>query len=280
MSFLDQWDILLPAFLAGLLVLSTHIPLGETVLKRGIIFLDLAVAQLAGLGLMVAYALGWGDTMGHSHAHHSDEHALRVFWEEYGGVLLSQCLACGMAIIGVTLLYRVRHASARVQEALIGIVFMLSATGSVLLLANDPHGGEHLKELLVGQILWVNYSQLAIVAVVYAALFLVLSLPWVRQRSSAHVWMFYAVFAVAITLSTQLVGVYLVFASLIVPALACSNNSRPRLSAWIVGTVAYALGLVLSAVWDLPSGAVIAWCLVMVALVAYVFNQLTSKEHE
>ncbi len=136
---------------------------------------------------------------------------------------------------------------------------MLAATGSLLLLANNPHGSEHLKDLLVGQILWVSVHQLVPVAILSGALLAVMW--WQRARLGGP--LFYAVFALAITASVQLVGVYLVFASLIVPALATTGATgvRRMAAAYAVGIGGYVLGLVLSALLDLPSGAMIVWTL-------------------
>lgn len=230
-------SILAPAFVAGLLVLATHVPLGQQVLARGIIFIDLAIAQIAGLGVIVADALGW---------------------EPDGWAV--QFTAMAAALLGAVLLYACERRWPQVQEALIGVVFILAASGGILLLSHNPHGGEHLKELLVGQILWVSYAQLWPVAVLYA---LVLALWWgtgARGRS----WLFYVLFALTVTASVQLVGVYLVFSSLIIPALAVRGLHRGRL--WVgygLGAAAYALGLWASAVFDLPTGAVIVWALAL-----------------
>jgi hypothetical protein len=128
-----------------------------------------------------------------------------------------------------------------------------------LLLANNPQGGEHLKDLLVGQILWVSYDQLIPAGVLSAAL---LGIIWWRHNQLKGLT-FYALFALAITASVQLVGVYLVFASLIVPALATVglNGKRQLTTAYIIGIAGYVSGLALSAVFDLPSGALIVWTL-------------------
>jgi zinc/manganese transport system permease protein len=133
----------------------------------------------------------------------------------------------------------------------------VAATGGILLLSHNPHGGEHLKDLLVGQILWVSYQQLIPVAILYGAVLAV----WFRvpQRSSL---LFYVLFALTVTASVQLVGVYLVFSSLIIPALAVRQVKRfPLLLAYATGTGAYAAGLAVSALFDLPTGAVIVWAL-------------------
>jgi zinc/manganese transport system permease protein len=235
-------SILGPACVAGLVVLSTHVPLGKQVLSRGIIFIDLAIAQIAGLGVILAQYLG------------VDEHGLGVQ------------AAAAAALAGAGLLSWTDRRWPEYQEPLIGTLFVLAATGGLLLLADNPQGGEHLKDLLVGQILWVSYSQLIPAAVLSVAL---LAFMWLRGGKLAGL-LFYALFALAITASVQLVGVYLVFASLIVPALATAGmRGRGRLAAaYAIGALGYILGLGLSAVLDLPSGAMIVWTLAGCALLA------------
>ena len=167
-------------------------------------------------------------------------------------------------MIGAWALSRLEKKYGEHQEALIGTSFILAATGGILLLANNPHGGEHLKELLVGQILWVEWGQLLNAAIISI---IVISI-WIQFREKIGSLGFYMLFAVAITVSVQLVGVYLVFASLIVPALATigyTTKSGFGLSV-IIGACGYASGLVLSALLDLPSGAVIVWMIAISAL--------------
>ena len=240
-------SILIPAFLAGLLVLSTHVPLGIQVLSRGIVFIDLAIAQIATLGVIAAD---------------------RVGFEPQGWV--AQVIAVSAALLGAALLTWTEKRWPDIQEALIGVLFALAASGGMILVANNPHGGEHLQELLSGQILWVGSTQLLSVAVLNAA---ILAL-WFWLGSRIGRFGFYALFAFAVTASVQLVGVYLVFASLIVPALACRGYSpRRRLfAAYAVGAAGYAAGLGLSIVFDLPSGPVIVWALALTGMAVHRFK--------
>lgn len=235
-------SILGPAFVAGLLVLSTHVPLGQQVLSRGIIFIDLAIAQIAGLGVITAHTFGW---------------------EPNGwGV---QGIAVSAALLGALLLNWTEKRFRDIQEALIGVLFVLAATGGILLLSHNPQGGEHLKELLVGQILWVSYQQLIPIAILYAVILGV----WFRTRHSRSL-LFYILFALTVTASVQLVGVYLVFSSLIIPALAVRQARRySLLLAYSMGAIGYALGLMASAVFDLPTGAVIVWLLALLGIFMY-----------
>lgn len=237
-----QLDILWPALIAGLLVLSTHVPLGREVLQRGIIFLDLAIAQMAAFGVVLANTL---------------------LPDAHGEMLFPPTLiAIVAAITGAAALSALRHLEIRVQEAIIGILFILAATGSLLLLHTDPHGGERLKEILVGQILWISVPDLLLLALAYSGILIV----WFGLQQKTRGGLFYPLFAITITLSTQVVGVYLVFASLIIPGLATRNARRPYLTAFVIGALGYTFGLLVSALLDLPSGATIVWCLSLTAL--------------
>ncbi len=239
--------IILPAFLAGLLVLATHIPLGAQVLGRGIVFIDLAIAQIAALGVIIA---GTSELDPHS-------------W----GVQLAAGLA---AVIGAVLLTWTEKRWPEVQEAQIGVLFILAASASLLIVAHNPHGGEHLQDLLAGQILWVSFGQLLMPAVGAALILAILAI----SRGKLGRLGFYLVFALAVTASVQLVGVYLVFASLIVPSLAVRNYlPKRRLPlAYLTGIGGYAVGLILSVQFDLPSGALIVWCLAILAIAVYAMG--------
>ena len=156
------------------------------------------------------------------------------------------------------------------QEAQIGVVFVLAATGGILLLAKNPHGGEHLRDLLAGQILWVGYRAARVSRSPSRVLIAGRALGLGARRLSQVG--FYVVFALAVTASVQLVGVYLVFATLIVPALGARRlraGVRASPLAYAIGVAGYAAGLVLSSALDLPSGALIVWCLAALAIVAY-----------
>jgi zinc/manganese transport system permease protein len=242
-----ELSILWPAFLAGLLVLSTHVPLGVQVLARGIVFIDLAIAQVAGLGVTVADALGF-EPQG---------------WRVQGA-------AVAAALLGALLLTWSEKKWPEVQEALIGVLFVVAACIELLILANNPHGGEHLKDLLVGQILWVSPEALIPVALLYAGALAV----WFGFRQWLGQIGFYVLFALVVTQSVQLVGIYLVFASLIIPALAARLFPEVwRLAVgYGVGIAAYAGGLVASSLFDLPTGAAIVVALAAVFAVTALLS--------
>lgn len=231
-------SILLPAFLAGLLVTATHVPLGMQVLERGIVFIDLAVAQVAGVGVILADSLGWEPTG--------------------AGV---QIAALTAALVCAMVLTWTEKRWPEVQEAIIGIVFVLASNAAILLLATNPHGSERLKDLLIGQILWANPAHLTLAAIASAAL---LALWFGLHRQLGRTG-FYVLFACAVTVSVQLVGLYLVFATLVVPALATYYSRRHRYTkAYAVGVLGYAAGLAASAVTDLPSGPAIVCAMILV----------------
>jgi zinc/manganese transport system permease protein len=238
-----NWDsvaILWPALLAGLLVSATHVPLGMQVLDRGIVFIDLAIAQVAGMGVILADALGWEPT------------GIGVQVAAFGAAL--------MCALGLTWTEK-RWPEA--QEAVIGVVFVLASNAAILMLAGNVHGGERLKDLLIGQILWVNPDQLVPVAAVYA---LMLGL-WFAFHDRLGRMGFYVLFACAVTISVQLVGLYLVFATLVVPALATLRSRAHRLwMAYGVAVCGYAAGLAASAASDLPSGPMVVCAMVLAGL--------------
>jgi len=241
--------ILLPAFAAGLLVLASHVPLGQAVLRRGIVFLDLAIAQIAGLGVVLVHSLG-GEEMP---------------W-------LTQIGAVTAALLGALVLQRMERIAPARQEAIIGVAFVSAACAALILMSHDPHGAEHLQDLLVGQILWTTWSGLIPLAVVTA---LALA-AWFGLGWRASPLGFYLLFAVTITASVQVVGIYLVFASLIVPALV----SGERLArGYVLGATGYALGLIASGLFDLPSGAAIVLALVAVAAVTALLVRRDAHQY-
>jgi len=243
MAELLDWTIIGPALVAGFIILSTHVPLGQEVLNRGIIFIDLAIAQVAGLGVIAAYAMEW------------DPQGVEV-----------QIAAVSAALIAALGLHWTEKRWPKIQEPLIGVLFILAATGGILLLAENPHGSEHLKELLVGQILWQTWQSLLPIGILYAVVLVVWRV--VRPRSGAL--SFYLAFAIVVTASVQIVGIYLVFASLIIPALATVGIKRGNrlIAGYLIGGASYLIGIMVSVMFDLPTGAVIVWSMAAVALLS------------
>ena len=245
-------SILWPALIAGILVAISHVPLGQQVLARGIVFIDLAIAQVAGLGVIAASSFGlpiegWG----------------------------AQAAAGAAALAGALLLTWTERKRPEIQEALIGILFILASTAQILVLANDPHGGENLKDLLAGQILWVSNEQLIRTAVL-TAIFAAVWFLWRERIGRAG---FYVLFAVVVTASVQLVGVYLVFTTLIVPAVATYRYSANRqlTLGYALAIGSYLVGLAASVVTDLPSSAMIVWVMAMLGLLVHLMPRRQKR---
>jgi zinc/manganese transport system permease protein len=249
MNLAFDWSILGAPLLAGLVVIATHVVLGREVLRRGIIFIDLTIAQVAAVGVILAQTLEL-----------SEEHGWQVQ------------LAAGLAALGAAaLLAWTEHRWPRLQEALIGSLYVIAACVAILLLANNPHGAEHLAELLTGQILWVNLPQVWPAAILSAVVLATWFIAGQRRG-----WMFYFLFALTVMASVQLVGVFLVFASLILPALAATGLSEKRGLAlgWLLGAAGYAVGLWLSVPADLPAGPLIVCTLAVLALLTAGMRRL------
>ena len=223
-----------PAFVVGLIVTVVHAPLGIEVLKRGIVFIDLATAQVVGLAIIV---LG--------------------LWLDEPSWLVRQSTSFG-AGIGIALFFRwIERKAPDEQEAVIGSSFILAASVALLALADNPHGGEELRHVLSGQILFVEWSDIAAFVPVYglvAALWF--AVPRVRAGAG-----FFVLFALAITASVQLVGVYVVFASLILPALAGRvAGGYVLVRALASGIAAVVAAILISASVDLPAGPLLVVC--------------------
>jgi zinc/manganese transport system permease protein len=177
-----------------------------------------------------------------------------------------------VALAGSYVLYRCERRWPAVQEAIIGVAFVVTASAVLLMLAKTPHGGEHLSDLLAGQILWVRWEQLGVAAGLSA---LVLTLwAWRVRRGPLSQGLFYALFALSVTISVQLVGVYLVFASLILPALVARHAGLP--AGFAAGGLGYALGLLASGLFDLPAGPAVVCALAATAAIVGALRRVTG----
>jgi zinc/manganese transport system permease protein len=235
-------EIVGPALAAGLLIALAHAPLGIEVLRRGIIFIDLAIAQIAGLGVVVA----------------------RVLWEEPSAWAM-QALALGFALTSAAFFRWVERHLPQLQEAIIGCAYVLCASAALLLLADRPHGGEEIQHLLSGQILFVTWQQVAMHAPVYGTI-LLLWFSWPRARHG--IW-FYVLFSAAITSSVQLAGVFVVFASLIAPALgasAATEYGTALRKAYAVALPGLLLGFAAAVLTDLPAGPLLVCSFMLMAI--------------
>jgi zinc/manganese transport system permease protein len=267
------FEILLPAFVASLILTGIHAYLGVHVVERGVIFVDLSLAQIAALGTTVAYLAGY------------DLHARTAYVFSLGFTFL------GAAIFALSR----PHRSTRIpQEAIIGIVYAVSAAVAILVMSKATQETEHLKEMLVGNILSVSWPELGRTAVLYALVgafhfvfrkrFLAISMNHAeaeRLGLKVRFWdfLFYMSFGFVVTSSVAIAGVLLVFCFLIVPsvtAMLFTERLGPRLAiGWSMGALVSAAGVALSFVLDLPTGAAIiatfgATLLVVAALRALV----------
>jgi len=246
-------EFLAVPFLACLVLTGIHVYLGLHVLARGVIFVDLALAQTAALGITVAFLAG--------HAIQSEA----AYW---------YALAFTLSGAGLFAVSRTRRGPVP-QEAIIGIVYAVSAAAAVLVVDRTAQGGEHIKQLLVGSIVTVTPAEVGTLAVLYGA---VGALHWLVRRPLGEIsfdleaaagrravrwwdFVFYASFGLVVTSSVRVAGVLLVFAYLVVPATAAAlltGSVRGRLLVgWTVGVGVSAGGLVASYAWDLPTGAAV-----------------------
>lgn len=247
--------LIAPAFVAGVIISFAHVPLGQEVLRRHIIFLDLAVAQFAVLG-MLAFKILY-DVPEDS------------YLDIYGGLAAGLIAALGCSVS----FHFLEKISGQFQEALIGGAFVLAASLSILLVAQDPHGGEEIKNILAGQILWVNWEQVLMSIPVFFSVFLF----WIFAQNKRRV-LFYPLFAITIPFSVSMIGIYLVFSSLIFPALAVAALKKYALiGGLVISCLSYALGLMASYLFDWPSGPAIV---VMMAIVSITFFTATKLRHQ
>ncbi|NKB19200.1 MAG: metal ABC transporter permease [Alphaproteobacteria bacterium] len=240
----EALEIVLPAAIAGLMVAILHVPLGMEVLRRGIIFIDLAIAQIAGLCVVLVN-----------------------LWVHEASWIVIQISAVTAALAAAAFFRWVEKTAPQEQEAVIGSSFILAAAAVLLALANHPHGGEEVQHILSGQILFVSWDRILAFAPVYAVGFIVwLALPAIRQG----MW-FFALFAVVVTASVQLVGVYVVFASLILPALAVNKMQGSSLPfAILLSVLSVLAGIIISTLFDLPAGPVLVFAFAAVTIITRV----------
>jgi zinc/manganese transport system permease protein len=262
----DLLTLLLAPGAMCLVLAGIHTYLGLHVIAREVVFVDIALAQISALGATAAFLVGQAPDS----------------WLSYAAGL-------GATLVGALVLSLTRSRRRSVsQEAVIGVVYAVSAAASVLLLADAPHGAEHLRTMLVGNVLTVGWSQVASVGALYAAVgllhwwcrrpFFLISLDvdraW-REGWRVRGWdfLFYATFGLVVTSSVRIAGVLLVFSYLIAPALAAGLVGGPigaRLATgWLFSGTLSVLGLALSAALDLPTGATVVCALGLGLLVVW-----------
>lgn len=242
----EMFEIIGPAAAAALMIALTHAPLGIEVLRRGIIFIDLAVAQIAGLGLLIASMLLHDPNL----------------WQAQ---IIALCFAIGAALF-FRMVERVAPAQ---QEAIIGVSFVLAASLALLILADHPHGGEEIQHLLSGQMLFVSWQDVLLHSPIYIAIIAI----WFICPKVRHGAGFYLFFALAITSSVQLVGVYVVFTSLILPALAVIRSRHQHMTAMSCGICSMLAGLGIAMIVDMPAGPIIVVSYVVITTIFTLLRQ-------
>lgn len=250
-----DWAILqflAPAIVASLIIAGIHAYLGLHVVERGVIFVDLSLAQIAALG--AAIAVWWG----------YDEQAPAIYW-----------MSLGFTLIGAAIFAVIKGQKARIpKEAFIGISYAVASAAVILTLSKATGEAEHLRDMLVGNILSVQWPEVWLTGAIYVVIglfhyvfrarFLEISLDpgaAAARGVSVRLWdfLFYASFGLVVTRSVAIAGVLLVFCYLIVPSVGgmlFSGRIGPRLAiAWVMGAVVSMLGMYFSVLFDLPTGA-------------------------
>ena len=269
-------ELLLPAFVASLILTGIHAYLGLHVVERGVIFVDLSLAQIAALGTTVAYLMG------------HDLHSTTAYLYSFGFTIL------GAAVFSFSRMHRKTRVP---QEAVIGIVYAVSAAVSILVMSKATQETEHLKEMLVGNILSVTWPELFRTAVLYAGIglfhyiyrdrFLLISMdPDEAERRGWNIrlwdFLFYVSFGFMVTQSVAIAGVLLVFCFLIVPsvtAMLLSERLGPRLAiGWTMSAAVSAAGVAASFFLDLPTGATIVATFGLTLLVVAALRRALRRE--
>ncbi len=250
----DYFDLMIWPLLAALVLTGIHVYLGLHVVTRGVIFVDLALAQIAALGMAIGVLLGWADN------------SLPVY-----------LLALSFTFLGAAIFAYTRSLTRAVsQEAIIGIVYAVSAAVMIILFSKSAEGAEHLNHLLVGSILFVTpeivlktfmlYSIIGLFHWTYRKQFMQTSeIPEGGKSTTINLklwdFLFYMTFGFVVTSSVRIAGVFLVFSFLIIPATAAllfvKGVKNRLLFGWAFGVVGSLLGMIISVLMDIPTGATI-----------------------
>lgn len=249
-------DILLSAFLLSLVLLGIHSYYGLHVIRRGIIFTDLAIGQMAAFGAAISI----------------------LFFNEHHMYLISLLFAfLGAFLIAFTSRKEINH------EAFIGLIYALGISAAVLLLSKSPHGTEDLQKLIASDILFVSFNDVLKIAIIYALLGVFLGFVVEKVKGSLHEFLFFITFAITVTYSVNLAGVLVVFAILVAPAYVVSffrERFRDRLiGAWIIGTILNFLAILVSYKWDFPTGyTLIAFYSFLGVAIALIKKKMRSSD--
>ncbi len=270
-------SFLAPCFVASLVIAGIHAYLGIHVVERGVIFVDLSLAQIAAFGATIALLMPWSG---------GDPHGNAVYWT-----------SLAFTFIGAAIFSTIRSRRARIpQEAIIGISYAVASAATILAMSKSTSEGEHLKDMLVGNILAVSWPEVWLTALLYAVIgafhfifrrrFLAISMDPERaeaEGTSLRLWdfLFYASFGFVVTRSVSIAGVLLVFCYLIVPSVAAmlySDRIGKRLAiGWAMGTIVSALGVYLSLKLDLPTGATIVCTFGLILIVMAAVRPLIQR---
>jgi zinc/manganese transport system permease protein len=276
---LDILRFLAAPFAASLILTGIHAYLGVHVVERGVIFVDLSLAQIAALGATIAILLPFTE---------GDPHGPWTYW-----------ISLAFTFIGAAVFSTIRVKRARIpQEAIIGISYAVASAASILAMSKATSESEHLKDMLVGNILAVSWPEVLKTAVLYGVVgafhyvfrkrFLAISMSHgdaETQGLNVRLWdfLFYASFGFVVTSSVAIAGVLLVFCYLIVPSVAAmlySERIGRRLAiGWTMGTVVSALGIYLSVKLDLPTGATMVCTFGAVLILMALVRPLILRNH-
>ena len=264
-------SLFLPPLVACLVIVAIHSYLGIHVIAREVIFVDLSLAQMAALGSAVAILAG------------SQPDSSMAFVYALGFTTL------GAAVFALT---RTTTRGAVPQEAIIGIVYVMASAAAILVADRTPRGGEAIKDILVGSLLWVTWPTIARLAAVYAVIGIshwalrrrFLTISFEPEIALARGWrirlwdfLFYLSFGIVITFSVPIAGVLLVFSFLVVPAAVAFQFTKRQgtlaLLSWLAGALASSIGLWISFHYDLPTGPVIVCVFGLVLLAAYLLRR-------
>jgi zinc/manganese transport system permease protein len=277
MSLAQVVDFLAAPFVASLILTGIHAYLGVHVVERGVIFVDLSLAQIAALGATIAIFLPFSG---------GDPHAPSVYW-----------VSLVFTFMGAAIFSMIRGKRARIpQEAIIGITYAVASAAAILAMSKSTSESEHLKDMLVGNIIAVSWHDVTKTAILYGAIglfhyifrkpFLAISLNHDREEVSGvnvRWWdfLFYASFGFVVTSSVAIAGVLLVFCYLIVPSVAAmlfADTIGKRLAiGWTMGTIVSALGVYLSLILDLPTGATIVCTFGLVLVLMAIVRVLVPR---
>jgi zinc/manganese transport system permease protein len=263
-------DLILVPLVAALVILAINAYFGLHIIRRGVIFVDLAFAQIAALGSTVAFMLGI----------HTEDATSYLF-------------AFGFTVLGALLFSVTRVEDGHVsQEAYIGISYVVASAAVILLSSFSPEGAEHIKETLTGSLIWVTWPTVAKMAAVYALIALfhwvvrnqmiaVTFAPQTVRRVRLWDFIFYMSFGVAITFSVNVAGVLLIFSTLVIPAviayLYTTKFVPALLIAWLAGAIAIASGVAVSFAWDITTGPLLVVAFGIVLILAVLLKPLIGR---